>query len=35
MLIHTQCGGVVEIDNAGNGKCAKCGKVVNVRLSKK
>ena len=35
LLIHTQCGGKVDISNRNKGKCAKCGQEVSVRLSGK
>ncbi|BBB91125.1 MAG TPA: hypothetical protein PKA28_11200 [Methylomusa anaerophila] len=36
MLIHTRCGGVMEPpDEQGNIKCAKCGKVISRRISRK
>lgn len=35
LLINTQCGGKVNINDCNNGECAKCGKKVSVRVSRK
>ncbi|MBP2634669.1 MAG: hypothetical protein H6Q72_576 [Firmicutes bacterium] len=35
MLVHMQCGVVMEIDQEGNHICPKCGKTIKLRISRK
>lgn len=35
MLVHVQCGGKVQLDYHGHGRCKNCGRIVMVRLSRK
>ncbi len=35
MLVHIQCGAVMEVDQEGNYICPKCGKTIKLRISRK
>ena len=35
MLVHMQCGVVMEVDQEGKHICPKCGKVIKPRISRK
>jgi len=35
LLVHTQCGYVISLDDQGKGKCSGCGKRIKVRISNK
>lgn len=35
MLVHVQCGAVMEVDQEGALVCPKCGKTIKPRVSRK
>jgi predicted RNA-binding Zn-ribbon protein involved in translation (DUF1610 family) len=35
MLVHIQCGAVMEVDQDGIHVCPKCGKTIKPRVSRK
>lgn len=35
MLVHVQCGAIMEVDQEGIHICPKCGKTIKPRISRK